>query len=54
MVVFCFYWIYYYIIINSQKIIFREMLIREDVDIQTSAMCIAEQDHRVKLNTTCC
>lgn len=30
------------------------MLIREDVDVQTSALYIAEQDHHRKLNTTCC
>lgn len=29
------------------------MLIREDVDVQTSALYIAEQDHR-KLHTACC
>lgn len=38
--------------INFHQLFSREMLIREDVDIQTSSLCIAEKDH--KLNTKCC
>jgi len=37
---------------NALITLCREMLIREDVDIQTSALYIAEQKHR--LNPGCC
>jgi len=38
---------------NALITLCREMLIKEDVDIQTSALCVSEQ-HQHKLNSACC